>query len=138
MNRMEVVALGKWCQAAFPQQKWDQYTPDVWADLLEDYSAEDAKQAAKTLATRQPFIALSDLVGEIKSIRKARILAAGPEVLGAGVDADDVGAYLQKVRSDVKSIGDGSAEPDHETGSLRPVGALLADLADRKAIGGRR
>lgn len=139
MTRDEVLLLGRWVQAACPQQKWDKYTPDVWTEMLGAYPAEDAMLAAKALVQRQPFIALAELITEIKVIRKARIQAVGPEVLGAGVDADDVGAYLEKVRSDVKAIGDGTAEPDYESGELRPVAALLESSGiARRAIGGSR
>lgn len=134
MNFEEVKALGTWCADAFPQQKWGTGTPVVWAEMLEDYSAVDAKAAAKVLVTRQAFVSLSELITEIKKIRGDRIRAAGPEVLGAGVPADDVPAFLEKVRSDLKAIADGTAEPDREAGELRPVGALIATLANRRAI----
>jgi hypothetical protein len=57
-------------------------------------------------------------------------------VLGAGVDGDDVGAYLEKHRADLKAIADGTAEPDREAGELRPVTGTLEYLARRRAIEG--
>lgn len=138
MNRNEVLALGRWMQAACPQQKWDKLTPEVWSEMLGGYSVDDAKAAARALVSRQPFISLAELIAEIKKIRGDRIRAAGPEVLGANVDPDDVPAYLVKHRADVKAVGDGSAVPDFETHQLRPVGALVATLANRRAIGGSR
>lgn len=136
MNFEETKELGAWCAGAFPQQKWAENTPAVWAELLEPYSAADAKAAAKTLVQRQPFIALSDMITEIKAIRRKRFNGVSPEILGAGADADDIAGFLEAVKSDVKAIGDGVPVDEIEAGSHRPVDALIAGLANRRAIEG--
>lgn len=138
MNRNEVLALGRWVQAACPQQKWDKHTPDVWTEILGDYPADDAMAAVKQLVQRQPFISLSDLIGEIKLIRRARFKDVNPEQLGAGVPADDVAGFLEKVKSDVKAIGDGVPADVVVDGRSYPVGAVVAGLARQKAIGPTR
>ena len=50
MTPEEVVVLARYVRALCPQQKFDEYTPDAWHDLLGDLSLADCRQAAETLA----------------------------------------------------------------------------------------
>lgn len=136
MNRNEVLALGRWVQAACPQQKWDKHTPDVWTEMLDMYSAGDAMNAVKTLVQRQPFISLSDLITEIKKIRAKRFEGVELDMIGAAAPGDDVGAYLEQVKTDRRLIGDGVPAAELEAGEPRPVGALVAGLARQRSIEG--
>lgn len=139
MNAAEAVTLVRLVKGICPAQQIDTYTPDAWALVLADIRYEDAQPAVIELAKRQPFISLSDIVGEVKRVRKLRIQASGVEIsaLGGGVDGDDVDAYLGKLRSDVKAIGDGASPAELEAANPRPVGALVRDLAERRAIESR-
>lgn len=136
MTPADVLALGKWLADAFPQQKWNEGTPAVWVELLEPYSAEDGKAAARALALKQGqrFVAIAELVEQIKLIRRQRFSGVNPEILGAKADADDIAGFLEAVKSDVKAIGDGVPVEEIEAGTARPVGAVVAGLANRRAI----
>lgn len=136
MNRAEVLELGKWLADAFPQQKWNEGTPDVWVELLEPFSAADGKAAAKALALKpgQRFVAIAELVEQIRIIRRARFNGVNPDMLGAAAPADDVGAFLEAVKSDVKAIGDGVPLAEIESGTPRPVGAVLQSLTRNRQI----
>ena len=127
MNFAEVKALGQWLADAFTQQKWSDGTPGVWFELLEPYSADDGRAAAKVLAVKpgQRFVAIADLVEQIKLIRRHRFDAVNPEQLGAGAPGDDVAAYLEAVKSDVKAIGDGVPVEEVITGEHRPLLSVI-------------
>lgn len=146
MNRNEVLLLGRWVQAACPQQKWDKHTPDVWTELLADYRAEDAMAAVKSLAAKQPFMAVSDIISEVKRIRQANFDALGQKQLDAisgasAPDPDDVEGFLEAVRSERKAIGDGVPVEDvPDVAAIdrsKAKDALIATLAERKSIAGR-
>lgn len=72
MNATEAVRLCRYVKAACPQQAIDEWTPQAWADLLTDVRYEDAQQAVRALAQRQPFIAPSEVITEVKRIRTQR------------------------------------------------------------------
>ena len=138
MNFEETKALGGWLAGAFPQQKWNDATPEVWAELLEPYSYEDGRAAAKALTLKpgQRFVAISELVEQIKLIRRKRFDGVNPEQLGASAPGDDVRAYLDAVKRDVKAIGDGVPVEAVVAGEHRPVNALLESLSRSRAIEG--
>lgn len=73
MNREEAAKLVRLVRAVAPAQKIDEFTPDVWAVVLDDIKLTDATQAVKQLARRQPYIGTSDIVGEVKKIRTERL-----------------------------------------------------------------
>lgn len=73
MNPDEVVTLARYVRALCPQQRFDEYTPDAWGDVLARYSLDDARQAAATIAARQPFVAPSEIAVEITALRAARV-----------------------------------------------------------------
>lgn len=138
MDKAQAITLTRLVKAMCPAQQIDEYTPDAWYEGgLKNWGYDDAKNAVITLSTQLRFIALSDIAIEIKRVRRGRLEAAGPTVLAAGVDADDVSAYLVKHRADVKAIADGAAVPDFETHELRDVAGLLQSSGiGRRAIGG--
>jgi hypothetical protein len=55
-----------------PAQKWDEYTPDVWLQVLRKASFKDAALALERLGARQPWIGASDIANEVRAIRRAR------------------------------------------------------------------
>src|SRR5690606_15935901 len=54
MTSEEAVILVAYVRACCPQQKFDEYTPDAWHDLLGDLTLNDCRAAARTIAQRQP------------------------------------------------------------------------------------
>lgn len=73
MNELEAVALARYVRAICPQQKFDEYTADVWYDLLGDYDLDACKQAAVALGRKQPFIAPSEIIAEVSRSRTERL-----------------------------------------------------------------
>lgn len=73
MNELEAVQLARYVRALCPQQKFDEYTADVWGDVLEDYDFEACKRAAITLGRKQPFIAPAEIIAEVRRGRTERL-----------------------------------------------------------------
>lgn len=85
MNAAEAVALARYARAGRPQQKWDEYTPDVWADALDDVRYEDAAAAVKYLVKNARYIdveAIRDRVSKVRGERISQALAKRPPAPG--------------------------------------------------------
>ena len=119
MNRADAIRLCRYVHAATPAQKLDEYTPQAWADILEDLpcSFDDARAAVIAIKRRQVFVDCSDIIAEVRRIRDERLERTPlppvpPEVLDNGP------AYLEWREREIRRIADGEPE--------------------RKAIGGSR
>ena len=125
MNNQEATALCRYVRALCPQQKFDEYTPDAWHDVLGQHRLEDARQAAANIAGRQPFVSPGEIVTEIRRIRDARIGDTLPAYLPPA--DDETGAeYVARRRAQLRAIGDGRAQPT-------PIGALTGGPAPEVA-----
>lgn len=137
MDKAQAVTLTRLVKAMCPAQQIDEYTPDAWYEgALKAMDYDDAKAAVLTLSSQLRFIALADIAGEVKRVRRARFTDGYQAHLGASADPDDPAAFLEAVKSDVKAIGDGVPVEEIEAGSARPVGAVVAGLANRRSIEG--
>lgn len=70
MNAKEALSIVRIVRAACPAQKLDEYTIDVWADALADTDFGEAREAVRRLVRRQPFIAVSEIIGEVAQHRR--------------------------------------------------------------------
>lgn len=61
MKSTEAALLCRYVAACCPQQKFDEFTPDAWFDLLGDLPFDLAKRAAAEVAKRQPFVSPSEI-----------------------------------------------------------------------------
>lgn len=61
MTSTEAAILCRYVAACCPQQKFDEYTPDAWFDLLGDLPFDMCKAAAREVAKRQPFVSPSEI-----------------------------------------------------------------------------
>lgn len=110
MTPQEAVALCRFTAACCPSQKIDEYTPNAWGLLLEDVRFEDAKEAVTRVARKQPFVSPSEIIAEVRKIRRKRIDEFGPvppppaEVL----DPDNWQAFIEWQKAAEKAIGDGT------------------------------
>ena len=110
MTPIEAASLCKFTTAACPQQAIDEYSPDAWAELLDDIRFEDAKVAVKAVAKRQPFVAPAEIIDEVKRLRADRVRRyfANVEPPSGLTDA----AYAKWYRETVKTIADGDLAPE--------------------------
>lgn len=125
MTPNETVVLARYVRALCPQQKFDEYTPDAWHDVLGAYPLAAARAAAAAVAGRQPFVSPAEIIGEIRKQRDARADSFQGPGLPAEVpdaDPDDVPAYLAALRAQRTRAADGF--------ELKPrrVASLLADV----------
>lgn len=127
MTPDETVILARYVRALCPQQKFDEYTPDAWHDILGDYQLADARQAAASVARRQPFVAPAEIAHEIAKIRSTRTHDFVYEPPAGDSDPD----YLTRYRQQLTATGNGQRPPviTHEL-PRRPVAALVASLAE--------
>ncbi len=67
MNSQEATALCRLVKAACPAQKFDEYTPDVWAPMLANVDFDAAQKAVVEIGKRQPWISPSDIIAEVRN-----------------------------------------------------------------------
>jgi hypothetical protein len=103
MTPLEATTLCRLAKAMCPQQAVDEYTPDAWHMLLEDARFVDAKEALVNLARRQPFVAPSEILAEVKRIRGKRIAEFGHYDVPSGLDSRQT---LEFIRATNKRIAD--------------------------------
>ncbi|GAA0423723.1 hypothetical protein [Streptomyces luteireticuli] len=128
MTPDETVALTRYVRAMCPGQRFDEYTPDAWHDVLRSYDLGDARQAVVALVDAGAvFVGVGEIAARVRQMRAARcrhIHGAGqpPEVPDA--DPDDVAAYLVALRTHRTRAADPTAR-------RRPLAELLAVTARR-------
>lgn len=106
MTPTEATKLARLARAACPQQHFDEYTPDIWFDLLSDLDFEDAKEALLRRVRAKPFVAPAEIRAEVRVIRDERrarqvLPAPGHEL------TDDPDAYKEALARIVERAGDG-------------------------------
>lgn len=125
MTPDEVVVLARYVRALCPGQKFDEFTPDAWHDVLADFGLADSRAAAAAVAKRQPFVSPAEIITEIRKHRDDRADGyQGPGLSAAIPDADpdDVQAYLSALRGMRTRAGDGLEM------KKRPVAQMLAGV----------
>jgi hypothetical protein len=125
MTPDEVVVLARYVRALCPGQKFDEYTPDAWHDVLADFALADARAAAAVVARKQPFVSPAEIIEEIRRIRDERASGYQGPGLSADIpdaDPDDVQAYLSALRGMRTKAADGLEM------KRRPVAQLLAGV----------
>ncbi|MER5706021.1 hypothetical protein [Streptomyces sp. NPDC002122] len=106
MTEEEVVLLVGYVRALCPQQKFDEYSPDAWYDVLHDYSLNEAKTAAASVASRQPFVAPGEIATEVRKNRRA-LVSVDAETEPPAVDPNNVPLYLRQVRTHRRAVATG-------------------------------
>jgi hypothetical protein len=110
MKRTQVVELTRAVKAVCPGQPIDQYTPDAWHPLLKDYTLPDCLAAVAVIGQDRTFIAPSDIIAEIRRVRRQRIadafIPAPPRDLLADPDA-----YRASLRQARQAIAAGHQPP---------------------------
>lgn len=131
MNSQEAAVLCRYVRALCPQQKFDEYTPDAWHDVLHSYLLDEARAAAATLATRQAFIAPGEIATEIKRARADRMGRHTDPTPKA--DPDDVEAYKTEIATTRYAVATGQQQPSQ---AELTAGPMHPDVAARlKTLG---
>lgn len=107
MTPEEAVKICAFTAACCPAQKFDEFTPDAWGLILADVRFEDAKQAVVEIKRRSTWVDPSDIITEVKKMRRKRIDEYGPITPPADLDPDDVAAYRSWWINTQRAIADG-------------------------------
>ncbi|WP_393075144.1 hypothetical protein [Streptomyces sp. LN704] len=130
MNSQEAAVLCRYVRALCPQQKFDEYTPDAWHDILRNYLLDEARPAAATLASRQAFVAPGEIATEIRRNRADRMARHTDPTPAA--NPDDPQAYRDELAATRYAVATGQQQPaTHEltAGPMHPdVAARLKTL----------
>ncbi|MGW6395433.1 hypothetical protein ACWFR1_34195 [Streptomyces sp. NPDC055103] len=108
MTDEETVILVGYVRALCPQQKFDEYSPDAWYDVLNDYSLDEAKTAAAAVARRQPFVAPGEIATEVRRARAA-LVSVDAETEPPAADPNNVPLYLRTLRTHRRNVATGQA-----------------------------
>ncbi|MEU1141824.1 hypothetical protein ABZ392_33950 [Streptomyces sp. NPDC005885] len=109
MTEEEAVQLAEYVAAACPAQRFGEYTPDVWGEILAPYAVDEARAAVIAVARRQPFISPSEIVAEIKTRRAERIELAN--VVYDGDPLETGAESAAAIREIIRAAGDGLTGP---------------------------
>lgn len=127
MTPDETVVLARYVRALCPQQKFDEFTPDAWHDVLGSYPLAESRAAAAAVARKQPFVSPAEIIAEITRCRGENASDFQGPGLAAEVpdaDPDDVPAYLAALRAQRTRAADGMEL------KRRPVAELIAGVVD--------
>lgn len=131
MNSQQAAVLCRYVRALCPQQKFDEYTPDAWHDVLRDYLLEEARTAAAVIANKQPFVSPGEIATEIRRMHADRLGRHTDPTPKA--DPDDAQAYKAELVATRLAVATGQEEPSQ---AELTAGPMHPDVAARlKALG---
>lgn len=126
MTNAEAVLLCRRAKAACPQQQFDQYTPDMWHELLGDLRFEEADAALVEVVKSQPFVSPAEIREQVKRVRRKRIDEYGyilpPRELEHNPRAES--AWIREM---VQAVGDGRVLPGEEPETQELLGRVMPD-----------
>ena len=128
MDSTEATQLVRAVLAACPQQKLDEFTPDVWVPAMQHIDFGAAQRALLRVVQQQAFIAPADIVREVRAERRARLETVGTTIYQRiTADGNDVHGVLDQQRRLIREAADGEIPggPDAGLLPLRPVGEAL-------------
>lgn len=131
MNSREAVLLVRYVRALCPSQKIDEFTPDAWFDILAAYDLDACRNACAALAHRQPYIAPSEIITEVRRERRARLENFAYEPPAVEQDPK----YIQRLRGQLRAVASGEV-PAPSTAPML-TGGPHKDIADQFAGVGR-
>jgi hypothetical protein len=123
--QQERVILFRYVRAMFPQQKFDEYTPEAWYDVLGEYDATEMRAAIAACAAEKPFVSPAEIVAALRTRRQDTdrdLQGPGQYAEIPDADPDDVPAYLAALRGQRTR----AARGDQLT--ARPVLAITAGV----------
>jgi hypothetical protein len=120
MTPDETVVLARYVRALCPQQKFDEYTPDAWHDVLRDYTLDEARTAAAEVARHQAFVAPGEIATEVRKQRRL-LVSVDAETEPPAADPNNVPLYLRTLRTHRRNVA---------TGATPAVPALTAAVTE--------
>lgn len=73
MGPHELEQITRGIKALCPAQRWDEYTPDVWLEVLAQVPYQDAAAALGRLGGAQPWIGPADIKAEVTRVQRRRL-----------------------------------------------------------------
>jgi hypothetical protein len=132
----EAVQIAEYVQAACPAQKFGEFTPDVWGEILAPYAVDEARAAVIAVARRQPFVSPAEIVTEIRARRAERIELAN--VVYDGDPLETGAESAAAIRELLRAAADGLTGPSSIRASLGAGNHLaLPPGADHGSYEGR-
>ncbi|KJK40258.1 hypothetical protein UK15_07880 [Streptomyces variegatus] len=136
MTEEEAVQIAEYVAAACPAQKFGEFTPDVWGEILAPYAVDEARAAVIAVARRQPFISPAEIVAEVKARRAERIELAN--IVYDGNPLETGAESAAAIREIIRAAGDGLTGPSSIRASLGASDRLaLPSGADHGPYAGR-
>ena len=120
MTPEETVILARYVRALCPQQKFDEYTPDAWHDVLGDFTLDEARTAAAAVARQQAVVAPGEIATEVRKARRA-LVSVDAETEPPAVDPNNVPLYLRQIRTHRRNVA---------TGAVPAIPALTAAVTE--------
>ncbi|MGW1840806.1 zinc finger domain-containing protein [Streptomyces sp. NPDC002067] len=139
MTPQETVVLARYVHALCPQQRFDEYTPDAWHDVLGKYPLDEARAAAARCAAARPWVSPAEIIAAIHQERSDRdrdLQGPGQYAEIPDADPDDVPAYLTALRGQRRRAAEGvqlAARPVAQltTGATRTIPNTDPDVIRR-------
>jgi hypothetical protein len=116
-------------KALCPAQRWDEYTPDVWLQVLRKVRYAEAAAAVERLGARQPWIGPSDISKAVDAVHKWRIDRVNP----MPNDVEGV-SYLDELRTVRAAVAEGRMTAADVEAYNRWGGSLFLE-SQRTALG---
>lgn len=135
MTEEEAIQVAEYVAAACPAQKFGEYTPDVWGEILAPYDVDDARRAVIAVARRQPWISPAEIVEEIKARREERIELA--HVVYDGNPLETGAESLLSRRALVKAAADGQLPSRTAAAALGTADRLALPSGEPGPFAGR-
>lgn len=110
MTPDEALRLCRLAKAASPAQAVDEYTPDLWALVLQPWRLVDAEQALAELASEQEWIHVSHVVARVKRMCSDRVKRYFANVSPPSGLSD--AEYSEWQRRTIQGIADGDLTPE--------------------------
>ena len=103
MTPDETLTLLTIVASACPAMRMEETTPDVWHAILGHLDYADAEQAVIHLGRSQRWIAPSEVIAEVRTIREARLARAGNELANNPPPPDPI-AWPARLRAQFAAV----------------------------------
>lgn len=121
MSQEEWTIVFRYVKAMFPQQRFDEFTPDAWYDVLGEYDPYAIKAAIAAHAAKKPFISPAEIIAAVSDASAERM----DEFVYEPADPDETPAqYLANRRRQIQAVRLGQRPPVLALPSGRPLGDL--------------